>query len=206
MLNNKFRFLKIFCYLYVLLMLSSCTTALVNVGIVGGGAVIINTARKDQTIGSILDDTVIASKIKKNFINRQFQALYTKIYIRVIRGRVFLCGFVSSENDILVAVNIAKNQAGVVDVINEIKITENSNETDFKQYAIDAGITSLVKTKLLLAKSVKSSNYEVFTHYNIVYIFGLALSGEEMDEVTDIISKINDVEEVVSYISVSNDN
>ena len=205
MLNNKFRFLKIFCYLYVLIMLSSCTTALVTVGIVGGGGVIINTATKDQTIGSILDDTVIASKIKKNFINKQFQALYTKIYIRVIRGRVFLCGFVSSENDILVAVNIAKNQAGVVDVINEIKISEDSDATNFKQYAIDAGITSLVKTKLLLAKSVKSSNYEVFTHYNIVYIFGLALSGEEMDEVTDIISKINDVEEVVSYISVSND-
>ena len=205
MLNNKFNFLKIFCYLYPIIMLSSCTTALVTVGVIGGGALIINTAAKDQTIGSIIDDTVIVSKIKKNFARTQFHDLYTKIYVSVLRGRVFLCGFVSSENDILEAVNIAKRQKGVVDVINEIKINEDSDKTNFAQYAIDTGITSLVRTKLLLAKSVKSSNYEVFTHYNIVYIFGLARSEEEMDEVTDIISKTNDVEEVVSYITITHD-
>ena len=205
MLNNKFNFLKIFCYLYPIIMLSSCTTALVTVGVIGGGALIINTAAKDQTIGSIIDDTVIVSKIKKNFARTQFHDLYNKIYVSVLRGRVFLCGFVSSENDILEAVNIAKRQKGVVDVINEIKINEDSDKTNFAQYAIDTGITSLVRTKLLLAKSVKSSNYEVFTHYNIVYIFGLARSEEEMDEVTDIISKTNDVEEVVSYITITHD-
>lgn len=205
MLNNKFSFLRIFCYLYLIVMLSSCTTTLVTVGVVGSGALIINTITKDQTIGSILDDTVIASKIKKNFANTQFHDLYTKIYVRVIRGRVFLCGFVSSENDILEAVAIAKKQKGVVDVINEIKINEDSDKTNFTQYAIDSGITSFVKTKLVLAKSIKSSNYEVFTHYNIVYIFGLAHSEEEMDEVTDIISKTNDVEEVVSYITIAHE-
>ncbi|MCF8462976.1 MAG: BON domain-containing protein [Rickettsiaceae bacterium] len=205
MRNLQFSFLRILCYLYLITTLSSCSTALIVIGGVGAGAVAVNTIKKDQTIGSIIDDKVIASKIKKSFINEEFHNLYTKIYVSVLRGRVFLYGFVSDEKYMLEAVKIAAKQNGVVDVINEIKIEEDSDKTNLKQYAIDTAITSSIKTALLFTKSVKSANYEIFTHYNVVYVFGLAHSEEEMENVNDMIAETSGVEEVVSYISVSDE-
>ena len=109
---------KIIPYIILILPLSSClpvalTTATVSVA----------KLSKNQTTGQIIDDNIIATKIKAAFIKRGFSKLYTKITVSVNSGRVLYVGTVIDQQDVLDAMEIAWNIRGVKEVINELEIS-----------------------------------------------------------------------------------
>jgi hyperosmotically inducible protein len=136
-------------------------------------------------------------------MDKGFNALYKKITTQVLFGRVFLLGYVSSQEEIDEAVHIASDTEGVIDVINELKVSDKSNYFDTKQYLIDSYITSAVKTKLFGTKDLKSFTFTVITQNNIVYLFGNVDSQEKLEEITSIVSYISGVHKVKSYIIIN---
>ena len=155
---------------------------------------------KDKSIGDAVDDALISTKIKKEFIKQGFKALYTKIDVEVIQRRVLLTGEVESDEDIIKAVDISWSVGNVKEVINELKVSENSNKFDTVQFAKDSWITSRIKTSTFFTRSIKFVNYTIVTSTNIVYLFGIARSVEELEQVSKIASEIPGVEKVVSYV------
>lgn len=158
------------------------------------------SSAKDRTFGDTVDDNIISTKLKKEFIARGFKKLYTKITAEVVQHRVLLTGEVESDDDIVSAVDIAWSIAGVKEVINELKISEDSNKFDTVQYAKDSWISSRIKTSIFFNRSIKFVNYTVVTQKNIVYLFGIARSEEELQNVTKIASEVAGVEKVVSHM------
>jgi osmotically-inducible protein OsmY len=156
------------------------------------------TLASNKTIGEVVDDVAISSKIEASFIKDGFRDLYTKIKTSVSQGRVMYTGKVGSEDDMIKAVDIAWRQNGVKEVINYLKVDENSGKFDASQYAKDCFITARVKTGMLGKKNVKFSNYTVITSDNVVYIFGIARSEEELQEVSSSASVVAGVEKVIN--------
>jgi osmotically-inducible protein OsmY len=113
---------------------------------------------------------------------------------------VLYTGLIDKEEDMINAVQIAWDQEGVVEVVNELKVDKNSGKFDIVQYTRDTMITSQIKSKTFLDRSIKFVNYTVITVNDVVYLFGIARSEEELQKVATIASNVNGVQKVVSHV------
>ncbi|WPY00979.1 BON domain-containing protein [Candidatus Trichorickettsia mobilis] len=190
----KIYFLPIFI---IALMLSGCMPAIFT------GAVSSTMAvAGDRSVGTAIDDTKIAARIKADFVKNNFRELYTKISVSVLNARVLYTGTVDKEEDMLTAVQIAWNQKDVKEVVNELIVDKNSGHFDLVQYTRDSMITTQIKSKAFLKREIKFVNYTVITVNDIVYLFGSARSEEELEQMADIASKVHGVKKVISHVKI----
>jgi len=87
-------------------------------------------------------------------------------------------------------------------VRNDIKIKEEFN---FKQSAKDLLITSQLRTAIILNKKVKASNYQIDTYKKKIFLYGIAFTTDEKDEVLKEAKEIPDVKDVVASIILVED-
>jgi osmotically-inducible protein OsmY len=193
--------MKIQALLLLSFLLHGCVAA-VSTGVISLGV----SAAKDKTIGESIDDSAISAKIKKEFIAKGFKNLYFKINVEVIKGRVLYTGYVNSEDDVITAIDIAWNQNGVKEVINELEVEEEKRNFSAAQYAKDSWITGQIKSKIFLERSIKIVNYTVVTTKNVVYLFGVAQSEEELEKVANIAAAVKGVEKVISHVTIKSQN
>ncbi|MDP4709356.1 MAG: BON domain-containing protein [Rickettsiaceae bacterium] len=197
MLQKKY--ITIVTVMFASVMLSGCLETMFA-GTAGG----VMEFAKDRPAGDTMTDVRISTSIKGEFIKKNFRDLYTKIKIEVVQGRVLFTGVIDNEQDSIVAVQIAWNQEGVNEVINELKVNKNSGKFNLVQYTRDAMITSQIKSKTFMNRDIKFVNYTVITLNDIVYLFGIARSEEELEKVAAIASNVHGVEKVVSHVRVQN--
>lgn len=157
---------------------------------------------KDRTLHETVDDLKLSTSLRSDLIASNFRQIYTKINIEVIDGRILYTGKVDSEEQILKAVEIAWKQKGVKEVVNELKVDPKSSTLDVVQYTKDSMITLQVKSKLFVTRSVKFVNYTIVTLDDIVYLFGIARSQEELEKVAEIASQVKGVVKVISNVKI----
>ena len=189
---------KIFYILFAFSSLTSCLPAVFT-----GAAGSAMEFAKDRPANETLTDARISAGIKAEFIKKDFRYLYTKIKIEVVQGRVLLTGTIDKEEDAVKAVEIAWNQKDVTEVINELKVDKNSRHFDLLQYTRDTMITSQIKSKTFVNRDIKFVNYTVITINDVVYLFGIARSEEELEKVANIASNVYGVQKVVSHVKIS---
>lgn len=189
----------------LLLILCTCSLSGCLSPIIVGGAGIGTSvvAAKDSKLSSEISDARIAAAIKGSFMKKGFRSLYAKISVNVVEGRVLYTGKVGSDQDIITAIDIAWEQKGVKEVMNELTIDEKSSYFDAAEYARDAWITSRIKTKTITERDIKFINYNIITSGGIVYIMGFARSQEELDKVASIASEIQGVKRVVVHARIN---
>lgn len=157
---------------------------------------------KDRSARETVQDYKISIALKKRFIMKGFADLYARINFEVIEGRVMLLGEVKEEEDINRAIEIAWSVRGVNEVINELKISENSKRFDAMAYTNDSWITAQVKSSLFFHRGIKFSNYTVLTQRSVVFLFGIARSQEELANVAHLAASTKGVTKVESYVRV----
>ncbi|MDC1032641.1 BON domain-containing protein [Candidatus Pelagibacter sp.] len=185
----KNRFLII---IFVVFFLSGCV-GVASKGIFGTG---VSIAFDPRSVGTQIDDSIM----QKNLSARTL--LFDKKYIlsvksKVLDGRIFLTGKVESAEEKLKLTKLAWETDGVRSVKNDIKIKEKFN---FKQSSKDILITSQLRTALILNKNIKSRNYQIDTFKKKIYVYGIAITSEEKDEVIKEAKEILDVEDVIASI------
>lgn len=178
-------------------MLSGCLPVIFT----GAAGSVVELA-KDRKAGDALTDVRISTAIKGQLVKKGFRALYTKIKIEVIQGRVLLTGVIEKEEDAITAVQVAWEQEGVIEVINELTVNKSSRKFNLVQYTRDTMITSQIKSKTFMNRDIKFVNYTVITLNDVVYLFGIARSEEELEKVAAIAAGIHGVEKVVSHVKV----
>ena len=158
---------------------------------------------KDREADETITDVRIATGIKAELFKKDFRGLYTQIKVEVVRGRVLLTGLIDKEEDSIKAVAAAWNQKSVVEVINELKVDKNSKHFNFLQYTRDAMVTSQIKSKIFINRDIKFVNYTVITINDIVYLFGMARSEEELEKVANIASNVYGVHKVITHVQLN---
>ena len=91
---------------------------------------------------------------------------------------------------------------GVRSVRNDIKVKEEFN---FKQSAKDLLITSQLRTALIMNKNIKATNYQIDTYKKKIYLYGIAITSDEKENVLDEAKKIKDVQDVIASILLVDD-
>jgi osmotically-inducible protein OsmY len=124
---------------------------------------------------------------------------YKKVFlnVRVIDGLAILSGRVEKAEDKLKITKFAWETAGIKGVRNDIVIADSSS---FRQRAKDILISSQLGTALLINKKINSRNYNLETINGKIYIYGMAKTTAELEEVIKEAKAIPDVIEVVPSI------
>ena len=121
---------------------------------------------------------------------------------KVLDGRIFLTGKVDNPEEKLKLTKLAWETNGARSVRNDIKIKEEFN---FQQSAKDILITSQLRSALIFNKNIKAVNYQIDTYKKKIYVYGIALTSEEKDEVVKEAKEILDVEDVIASITLVGD-
>ncbi len=182
-------------YLSVLLLfyfLSSCVGSS-SVGIFGSG---VSVAYDPRTVGMQIDDSIMQKNLAARLALTDKKHL---IYIntKVLDGNIFLSGKVDEPEDKLKVIKLAWETKGVRSVKTAITI---KGETNFKNSAKDALITTQLRTSMIFDKDIKSANYNLDTINGKTYIFGIAMTQEEKRKVIEESKEIYGVKEVIPSI------
>jgi len=188
---------KLILFFLIFLIVSSCVGS-ASKGVFGTGVTI---ALDPRSLGTQIDDSIM----QKNLITRltlKEKSYFLKIKTKVLDGRIFLTGNVDDPEEKLQITKLAWETVGVRSVRNDIKIKENFN---FKRSVKDILISSQLKTAMIFNKKIKASNYNVDTYKKKIYIYGIALTSEEEEQVIDEAKQILDVEDVIASILLVED-
>ena len=178
-----------------LLALTACAAP----GIVAGAATAGLAVAQERSIGAVIDDTAIELQIQ-HYLLQAGDDLFIRVGVEVHEGRVLLTGIVPTPDDRVEAVRQAWQVNGVLEVINEVQVTNRAGITD---YLRDVKITSQLRFKMLRDRDISDVNYAVETVNGIVYLMGIARSRPELDKVTTHARNIAGVQKVISHVRLS---
>ena len=185
----KNKFLIIFL---VSLILSGCV-GVSSKGIFGTG---VSVALDPRSVGTQVDDSIMQKSLSAKILLMDKKYLLT-VKTKVLDGRIFLTGKVDNPEEKLKLTKLAWETDGARSVRNDIKIKEEFN---FKQSAKDILITSQLRSAMIFNKKIKATNYQIDTYKKKIYVYGIALTSEEKDEVISEAKEILDVENVIASI------
>ena len=189
-MNPLFTFLS-------LLALTACAAP----GILAGAATAGLAVAQERSIGTVIDDTAIELQIQ-HYLLQASDGLFIRVGIEVHEGRVLLTGIVPAPDDRVEAVRQAWQAKGVLEVINEVQVSDRAGIVD---YLRDVKITSQLRFQMLRDRDISDVNYTVETVNGIVYLMGIAGSRPELDKLTTHARNIAGVQKVISHVRLSGD-
>jgi len=190
----KYKLLKT---LIILIFLTSCVGTS-STGIFGTGVTI---AMDPRTLGTQIDDSIMDKSLDAKLLSTN-KNYFLNVKTKIIDGRIFITGKVDKIEEKLNITKMAWETKGARSVKNDLKI---KNEFNFKQSAKDLLITSQLRSALIFNKKTKAVNYNIDTYKKKIYIYGIAETTEERDQVIDEAKQILDVEDVISSILLVED-
>ena len=177
--------------------LSSCVGTS-STGVFGTGVTI---AMDPRTLGTQIDDSIMDKTLDAKLISLNKNYLLN-VRTKIIDGRIFITGKVDSLEEKLKITKIAWETKGARSVKNDLKIKDQFN---FKQSAKDVLITSQLRTALIFNKNTKAVNYNIDTYKRKIYIYGIAETKDEREEVIKEAKEILDVKDVIASILLVDD-
>ena len=180
-----------------LFMLNGCAIALATAAVSG----VYHTIRDERSVGNILDDTAIKTRLSKLFIEEGMGPLFTRIQINIKEGRILLTGNVKLYEHALEAVRLAWLIPGVKEVINELEIGRKSLTSRTK----DILIANQIRIKLMTEPGILSSNYTIDVNQSKAYVLGIAKTKKELNKALDIAQSTSGVSKVINYAILSTD-
>jgi len=185
----------------LLIIISVIFTGCVGVsskGLFGTG---VSVAFDPRTVGTQIDDSIMQKNLSARILLLDKKYLLS-VSSKVLDGRIFITGKVDDPEEKLKITKLAWETKGARSVRNDIKIKEKFN---FKQSAKDVLITSQLRTAMIFNKNIKATNYQIDTYKQKIYIYGIALTSDEKDEVINETKEISDVEDVIASIILVDD-
>ena len=184
--------LKIFNLFLIIIILTGCA-GVSSGGVFGTG---VSVALDPRSVGTQIDDSIMQKNLSARMILLDKKYLIS-VKTKVLDGRIFLTGKVDNPEEKLKLTKMAWETDGVRSVRNDLKVKEGFN---LKQSAKDILITSQLRTALILNKNIKATNYQLDTYKKKIYIYGIAITSNEKNEVLNEAKEILDVEDVIASI------
>ena len=184
-------------FLISFIILSSCV-GYSSTGVLGTG---VSIALDPRSLGTQIDDSIMQQNLRAKLLSAD-KSYIISVKTKILDGRIFLTGKVSTVEDKLKITKLAWEIKGARSVKNDLRIKEEFN---FKRSAKDLLLTSQLRAALIANKKVKSVNYNIDSYKKKIYIYGIAQNDTERDEVTREAKQILDVEDVITSIFLVDD-
>ena len=183
--------------LLILFLLSGCIGAS-STGVFGTG---VSIAMDPRTLGTQIDDSIMDKSLDARLVAMNKNYLLN-VKTKVLDGRIFLTGKIDTPEEKLQITKLAWETKGARSVKNDLKIKEEFN---FQQSAKDILITSQLRSAMIFNKKIKAVNYNIDTFKKVIYVYGIAQSEDEKDEIVKEAKEILDVRDVITSILLVED-
>ncbi len=183
--------------LIVLFLLSGCIGAS-STGVFGTG---VSIAMDPRTLGTQIDDSIMDKSLDARLVAMNKNYLLN-VKTKVLDGRIFLTGKIDTPEEKLQITKLAWETKGARSVKNDLKIKEEFN---FQQSAKDILITSQLRSAMIFNKKIKGVNYNIDTFKKVIYVYGIAQSEDEKNEIVKEAKEILDVKDVITSILLVED-
>jgi len=183
--------------LIILFLLSGCIGAS-STGVFGTG---VSIAMDPRTLGTQIDDSIMDKSLDARLVTMNKNYLLN-VKTKVLDGRIFLTGKIDTPEEKLQITKLAWETKGARSVKNDLKIKEEFN---FQQSAKDILITSQLRSAMIFNKKIKAVNYNIDTFKKVIYVYGIAQSEDEKDEIVKEAKEILDVKDVITSILLVED-
>jgi len=183
--------------LIILFLLSGCIGAS-STGVFGTG---VSIAMDPRTLGTQIDDSIMDKSLDARLVTMNKNYLLN-VKTKVLDGRIFLTGKIDTPEEKLQITKLAWETKGARSVKNDLKIKEEFN---FQQSAKDILITSQLRSAMIFNKKIKAVNYNIDTFKKVIYVYGIAQSKDEKDEIVKEAKEILDVKNVITSILLVED-
>ena len=183
--------------LLILFLLSGCIGAS-STGVFGTG---VSIAMDPRTLGTQIDDSIMDKSLDARLVAMNKNYLLD-VKTKVLDGRIFLTGKIDTPEEKLQITKLAWETKGARSVKNDLKIKEEFN---FQQSAKDILITSQLRSAMIFNKKIKAVNYNIDTFKKVIYVYGIAQSEDEKDEIVKEAKEILDVKDVITSILLVED-
>ena len=180
-----------------LFLLSGCIGAS-STGVFGTG---VSIAMDPRTLGTQIDDSIMDKSLDARLVAMNKNYLLN-VKTKVLDGRIFLTGKIDTPEEKLQITKLAWETKGARSVKNDLKIKEEFN---FQQSAKDILITSQLRSAMIFNKKIKAVNYNIDTFKKVIYVYGIAQSEDEKDEIVKEAKEILDVKDVITSILLVED-
>ena len=191
---------KIFSFTLAIILvtfLNSCA-GVGSKGVFGTG---VSVAFDPRTVGTQIDDSIMQKNLSARLALTEKKYL-VYISIKVLDGNIFLSGKVDEPEEKLKIIKMAWETKGARSVKTAITIKGESN---FKNSAKDALITTQLRTAMIFNNDIKATNYNIDTINGKTYIFGIAATQDEKRKVIKEAKEIYGVKEIVPSIILVED-
>jgi len=191
---KKNLFLTFSFLMLVSLLLQSCAPAAITAGIASVAA-----SESEKGLGTTINDTIIHAAITEAMFKKDVNK-FIGININVDDGVVLLTGKVNSPETRIEATRLSWTPRGVIEVINEIQVSEKSS---IKDAAKDLAASATIRGKLVADKNIKSVNYNIDVVNGVAYLSGVARTDKEMNLVLAYTKETKYINQLVNYIQLS---
>ena len=181
----------------ILISISGCV-GYSSTGVLGTG---VSIAMDPRTIGTQIDDSLMQKNLRAKLILMD-KGYILNVKTKVLDGRIFITGKVDTVEEKLKITKLGWEIKGARSVKNDLRIKGNYN---FQQSAKDILITSQLKSAMIFNKKVKAVNYNIDTYQKVIYIYGIAHTSEEIEEIIKESKEILDVKDVITSILLVDD-
>ena len=186
--------LPIFIVIIIGFLLNGCAPAAITAGIAGVAA-----SESEKGLGTSINDTIIHAAITESMFKKDVNK-FLGVKIRVDDGVVLLTGKVDTPQIRVEATRISWEPRGVIEVVNEIQVSEKSS---IKDIAKDLAASTTIKGKLVADKNIKSVNFNIDVVNGIAYLSGVARTQKEMNLVLAYTKETLYINQLVNYIQLS---
>lgn len=166
---------------------------------VGAGAAGATATQTEKGFAAAVDDTRIKAELNGLFF-RTDADLYQSVTFKVEEGRVLLTGVVPKPDDRVQASKLAWSVDDVREVLNELKVSDETSLTDKGR---DVTIAAKLRARLLVDDKVSLINYSIDVVNQTVYIMGVARTEAELQRVLGTARDIAYVRQVVDFVRVA---
>ncbi len=189
---------NLFCGLIILVTVQSitaCAPLLIGATIVT--SIDLHTERR--TIGRNIDDNLLELELRGAYRADENLGSPVNISVTAINGIVLLTGEVHTDEQRQYAESLAREYERTRNVVNELDLAGRSN---LNSRVNDTWITGKVKSGLLKADDVPSSNIKVVTERGKVYLMGLVTQAEAQAavELAQSVVGVTHIVKVFEYI------
>ena len=182
---------KLIIVLFLSLIVAGCQSVFIT-----GASKAILIDKEERSFNNYVEDTIILAQLKNKYFSNN-ENIFFQVSVDVLEGKVLLTGAVEQIDERIEATKLAWGIDGVIEVINEIQISNDENIID---YADDLIMKTKINAKLLLEKDILNLNYSIEVVNGIVYLIGIAQNQEELDAVINISKDTYGVQNVINYV------
>ncbi len=148
------------------------------------------------------DDNKIEIELDKLLADHSAK-LWKDVGTVVYRGRVLLLGGVETADAKARAGAIAATPEGVIEVINDIQVTDAGGPGGgIGGFLDDVAIEKSIRVEYRLAEGIESAHLRVRSVDGTVYLIGLVETRAELDKALEIARATGEVVKVVNYVRV----